>query len=306
MGSVDAVTKTRKGPDGPLHWRKFITKLKDNSTSLSSPNPEVFTSSRVGDSFPICCPRHNTVQICKEIRKPSDFPSNSISDWKRFCNLPCSTPLQRCGHLCIVPCHPLNQQHTQKCQNPVARPCQDHLDIPLLCSNVLIEPKEGLIAALKRHSCEVIVAYRRKECVHICNVTCHMNGKLLAGLEKAKECEEIVADYYHPVCNHVTKTPKCHIRRSFESHTPQCSVHVQHKRPCGCFTAMKCFESVAEGLAPSLCKEFVNCRRPRCGHSLSLRCFCDSALQELWNSQVINSYFNISLLLNIIYKLINS
>lgn len=274
MGSVDAVTKTRQGTEGPLHWHRFIAKLKDNSTSPQSSDLEQFRDSQIGDSFPICCPRHHTVQVCREIRKPSDFPSDSNSDWKKFCHLPCSAPLQRCGHLCVLPCHPLAQPHTQKCRIPVARPCQQHLDIPLLCSDVLIDRNESLVKALGRHLCEVIVAYRRPECVHVCKVTCNINEKLIAGCEKAKECEEIVSDYYHPVCNHITKAPKCYIRRSFESQTPRCKVQVQHHRPCGCVTAMQCFESVAEGLSPSLCKEYVNSRRPRCGHSLSLRCYC--------------------------------
>eukprot|EP00951_Prasinocladus_malaysianus_P047354 scaffold650046_cov51-Prasinocladus_malaysianus.AAC.1 len=48
---------------------------------------------------------------------------------------------------------------------------------------------------------------------------------------------------------------------------------------------MKCCEQDKELAAPTPCLENVQMARPRCSHTLSLRC-CDAvALSELWDQQ---------------------
>lgn len=49
IGSAGAVSKTRKGGTGPVHWVRLLSDLE------TSPNDD--TVSRFGNALPICCPR---------------------------------------------------------------------------------------------------------------------------------------------------------------------------------------------------------------------------------------------------------
>ena len=166
----------------------------------------------------------------------------------------CQSILNRCGHLCKLPCHsPIDISHNKKCKEPLQRPCETHGSIPLLCNEILIEKNDSLIEALKKFSCKIVVDYCRPECGHIVKVECNNKNLLDAKLVKLDDCKEIVPDFIHPVCNHRFKQPKCAEKRKYEIIAPKCNVKVKHKHRCNCETIMLCHESIEESINPSIC-----------------------------------------------------
>ena len=281
IGSVKAVVTNRNGSEGPSHWRRFISSLnpKEDKEKQSADD------SRCGNELPICCPRHGK-QVKLNVTKLSDFPVEK--EWNKFCSLACQVILDRCGHLCKLPCHsPIDAPHNTKCMESLERPCETHQLVPLLCYEVDIAyaAKETLVEALKRFECKEKVGYCRPECGHIIKIECFVKKQIDNGETALDDCKEIVSDYIHPVCNHRFKQPKCATKRKYELNAPKCPEKVLHKRICGCELMMQCDESIEETAQPRKCTIDVNKARPRCGHMLSTRCFEAEHLKEEWSKQ---------------------
>jgi hypothetical protein len=284
VGAVKALVGSRDGydkPSGPAHWRRFIDSLQ----SKSGKNGQV-TGTRCGPDLPICCPRHfdsTSDSPQRPIRHPSDFPKN----WANFCSLPCQAVLLRCRHQCLLPCHsPVDVEHNTKCGHILKRPCEIHAQVELKCCDLDIGQQESVVSALARFKCGIIVKYARRECDHVVNISCYNKTQLEAKphLYQLKECDEIVSDYYHPVCNHIIALPTCAKKRIYEQKAPRCTTQVQHRRPCGCVIKMNCYDSVAETETPPVCNASVQINRPRCGHKLSIRCSVARELCDKWES----------------------
>jgi hypothetical protein len=280
IGSVKAVVNNRNGSDGPPHWRRFVSSLNPKVEKEEQPE----NGSRCGNALPICCPRHGG-QVKLNVSKVSDFPVEK--SWNKFCSLPCQAALDRCGHLCTLPCHsPVDITHNTKCNESLERPCEIHAQIPLYCYEVPIEKRESLVNALNRFDCKIKVDYCRPECDHIVQIECFNKKQLEKGLAILDDCSEIVSDYIHPICNHRFKQPKCATKRKYELNAPRCTEIVIHERKCGCKIRMQCYESIEEANNPSKCNKSVEIARPRCGHMLSLRCFEAEKLNEDWAKQI--------------------
>jgi len=270
VGSTNAVT-------GPEHWNRLLSSLNTVSTTSSD---ESHPGTRAGPQLPICCPRH--AESVRAVSTPDHFPS--AANWNSgFCNIACKHRLP-CSHKCALPCHsPTIIAHTVLCHEVVPRPCELHIDVPLLCKDVEKKDIESVVSALTRFRCREIVKYSRPECSHVITRFCFS-----VHTEELSPCEELVRDYYHPVCNHVTSSLKCHVRRQYEASPPQCSRQVDYIRPCGCKMTMPCHNAVQEeqALRPVQCSKSVTVSRPRCKHKLSLRCFESSSLTDLWQAQL--------------------
>lgn len=158
--------------------------------------------------------------------------------------------------------------------------------------------------ALAQFECSITVEYVRPECGHVISIECHTKKSL--DMKKAsvrlKECNEIVSDYIHPMCNHRIARPKCAAKRRWEEKPPECTESVVHRRPCGCRKKMACSESMKEQDTPVMCTESLQVERPRCGHILSMRCYQAVKLKEDWLKQCGRSAENISN--NSIYKIL--
>lgn len=302
IGSVKAVVNNRNGSEGPSHWRRFISSLN----SKEEIGEQSTKHSRCGNELPICCPRHGQ-QVKLNVSKVTDFPVEKT--WNQFCKLACQTVLDRCSHRCYLECHSPVIPHNQKCNESLVRPCEIHSSIPLFCHEVDIEKTESLANALNRFDCKIKVDYCRPECDHIVNMNCFQKKSLEKSLLTLKDCNEIVSDYIHPICNHRFKLPKCAVKRGYELNAPKCTEKVLHKRPCGCEVLMQCYESIEESTHPTICQKSVEIARPRCGHMLSMRCFEAEKLKEDWTKQIGKSAIDRMFLLNVLLnrlKLITS
>ncbi len=288
LGASGAVSKNLKGGEGPSHWRRLLTDLDVADTEEAKDINSDTQEKRLGNKLTICCPRHQ--DVIREIAEPSEFPTTP-EERSEFCKKPCSFLLPWCKHPCQVNyCHaPSKVPHTSKCETVVPRPCEEHKDIPLLCFEVRQQVPNmfSLVEALQHYRCDVIVEYRRPDCPHTVELSCHRRSLLLTGDVALKACVEIVADYVNPSCGHKIKAPKCCERREWEETPPPCREMVQHVRLCGCRTRMSCHDSVNESSMdnPPKCREAVTAPRPRCSHKLASRCFEAIALRELWSAQ---------------------
>jgi hypothetical protein len=157
--------------------------------------------------------------------------------------------------------------------------------VPVFCHEVLIEKDEALADALKKFSCNIEVDYCRPECQHIVQITCNEKKLLEANQITLDDCSQIVSDYFHPVCNHRIKNPKCATKRKYEIKEPKCTEKVSFTRPCKCETSMQCYETIEESLNPSICNKSVEIALPRCGHILSMRCNNAEKLKKDWDEQ---------------------
>ena len=298
VGSVKAVTTNRNGSDGPAHWRRFIESLKQTE-SLSSAESEGI--SRCGNGLPVCCPRHGQLSQ-RTVSKAADFPDEG--SWNAFCKAPCNSMLERCGHMCKLPCHsPVSVKHNEQCTEQLVRPCETHAEVPLLCHDLDIDTffEESLEQALARFHCKIKVEYCRPECNHVVQISCHKKTEVVNMRKVLSACEVVVSDYIHPVCNHSFPQPKCAKKREYEANPPKCTTRVSHRRPCGCVLNMQCFERIEELKTPAICKSSVQFQRPRCGHMLSMRCFEAEKLKANWDEQSGKSAIDSKLLFNKYY-----
>lgn len=213
LGSTAAVETGSNGKP-ILHWSKLLEHLRTpRPNEMSRPartmhgeHPNVSSNSqnqsraesRVGSSITLCCPRHKDTS--KLIQCPSDFPQNST--WSSFCSLPCNFRLSWCNHSCSLSCHsPQKQPHTapSDCTHPLARPCPDHSDVPLLCGSLYSSSAgTNLDEALEHFPCDQPVKYERPECAHVVILQCHERTELEnAGLSgfSLELCSEIVGDF---------------------------------------------------------------------------------------------------------------
>jgi hypothetical protein len=272
VGSTNAVT-------GPHHWNRLLSSL---NTVCATSSDEAYAGTRTGPQLPICCPRHP--ESVRAVSSADQFPSatSSQAQWNSsFCSMACKHMLS-CSHRCALQCHsPTTTAHTELCLEVVPRPCELHVDVPLLCKDVEKKDNEPVSSALKRFRCREIVKYSRPECSHVVSRFCFSVAS-----EQLLPCEELVRDYYHPVCNHEIASLKCHVRRQYEACPPLCKRQVHHIRPCGCAMPMHCHEAVKELDRPVQCSKSVTMSRPRCRHKLSLRCFESSSLTDFWHTQL--------------------
>lgn len=277
IGSRVAVSQYRgNANDGPSHWRKLTNDLE----TVKASNDCAFNQSRISSTFPICCPRHNTTTM--NINSTNiEFPNNQ--NWNKvFCKEICSSIPTTCHHPCGLPCHsPTLIPHTEQCKEKVRRPCNDHIELPLLCYEARGQ-YPTLQEGLNNFQCEVNVEYQRPECEHKVNISCFNSQEIIHGNSVLKECKEIVGDYIHPSCGHITKNPDCSTRRRYEENTPKCTVKVQHTRPCQCKQSMPCWESNQEKIHPSKCKASKEFTRPRCLHRVTMRCCEGENMHNQW------------------------
>eukprot|EP01034_Spumella_vulgaris_P022513 gene22513-28642_t len=283
VGSVEAVTKSAHGGEGPAHWNRFITSLAQPPVDEKEIND--FDGSRVGAKLPICCSRHLNEKTFCEVAAPKDFPkADKDGTWKNFCDEGCTHKMS-CGHICGLTCHsPTLVPHLTQCAEEVVRPCEKHATIKLLCATVKKGVGEKVESALTRFNCEMQVSHQREECDHSERVECHLHDKLVAGVSRLPPCCKIVGDFV-AACSHVIKAPKCHVKQLYALNPPKCEVVVDHRRPCGCVKTMVCDQASTEKLRPMDCKTDKTEPRPRCGHRMSAKCHDFAQLTAKWSAQ---------------------
>lgn len=289
LGNSGAVTKGTSYSNGPRHWQTLLNDLGECSATNSE--------SRIGKSIEICCPRHRN--ITKKIFVSRDFPSTKTT--QNFCSELCAFKLPWCKHKCNLKCHFTDVHHRGKCEQIVERNCEKHANIPLKCHVVrdqFLSKSLSLVVrnwsksnfpelqkALEEYRCEVLVEYRRPECSHTVQLQCREYEEVISGVTVLQNCNEIVSDFVHPSCGHVTPKPKCWERRKWELTPPSCEVKVRHVRTCGCEITLFCAEALEEIAldAPPICNVAIVKPRPRCSHSLSCRCNEMTRLTKLWD-----------------------
>ena len=310
IGTVDAVTKSSSGNKGPDHWCGLVNHFERGRQPSAggeadsdevcpqcedpeqpSSQPRVGTCG-VGRAFPICCPRHPETLLevnctCSDPKCTKVHFQRNVKDG--FCTERCSSMLKWCGHACAVPCHsPVSVQHTkpEECTELLRRPCEKHAHVPLVCGTLFQarhQTKGSLAEALESgFECDVPVEHHRPECQHVVKMACAREQKIVSGEAELPPCTETVKDFFHPACNHRFKKPKCHERRAWEAMPPRCMERVTLVKPCGCKAQVHCFERAAAAADLAPCQKDVNMRRPRCSHTLSLRCYERTALSECW------------------------
>jgi hypothetical protein len=152
IGSMQAVTMSRGGRDGPAHWRQlkeYLEKPPDEGAHAeeieevrrvhADRDAELPASTLgVGSALHVTCPRHSGTT--KEVFAAEHFPN--AKNWHAFCKEPCKHELE-CGHACGLPCHTVAQQpHAKVCETLVVRPCEEHIDVPLKCCDVMEAAKQ--------------------------------------------------------------------------------------------------------------------------------------------------------------------
>ena len=174
-----------------------------------------FEEDRIGQAFPICCPRHwdsrravtlsrtaakghtNNTRVAAprqdKLKHTEAFPTHH--DWNSFCNLPCPYILPGCGHRCAVPCHsPTRQEHTNKCVHVIDSPCSVHPNAVVKCHQVFTPP--------------VSLSFpQRLLARHQVDSKTSVTASLKSALSKY-QCKEMV-DYVRPECGHVEQL-QCH------------------------------------------------------------------------------------------------
>ena len=173
----------------------------------------------------------------------------------------------------------------------ISNPCSWHRDKAIECYELKIESGESVDAAKSRYQCQEMMLYRRPDCPHSTALPCCQYQRCSRGEESPPACIEIVSDYVHPECGHVTPKPTCIKKRKWGSSPPRCRVPITFSRPCKCTITLECHEYIAERRLPiaPTCYESVTIERPRCLHKLSLRCHDAQSLLSGWNSQVGDS-----------------
>ena len=323
VGNVNAVTKNRKGEEGPEHWRRFIDHLasstamepttdtshcshEDNSNDTDSNDTDGENDSEDGGSSGILknvvtpverstfvgssvgellplCCPRHPEDSKLGVREPSMIPSED--KWNTFCKKSCPALLPYCRHPCQIACHsPVQIPHTPLCTMEVPRPCDLHFDKPLVCSKVRGSSTMELSVALKKFKCDIMMPYRRLECHHIESISCYNLRQVQNGNLKLTDCYVIVSDFIQPSCGHKIKKPKCCERRQYESKPPQCQAPVVLKKICGCSETMLCWQAAREAASPTPCVTAVTALRPRCHHQISLRCHIATELISKWDA----------------------
>jgi hypothetical protein len=204
---------------GAPHWNRMIKSLQE-PLLLTDAECCGYGGARIGETLPVCCPRHRFdtqgALRCFPVASPENFPSEA--KWNDFCNEICPHTLY-CGHSCAVPCHsPTTTPHTSDaaCAVAVQHPCTLHAHLPLHCRDVAVSKanRETLKTALDRYAaeCPAQVKYHRPECDHEVLVACHQHQSLQhsdrASMEaacpsgvkpfKLPHCAEVVSDFVHP------------------------------------------------------------------------------------------------------------
>lgn len=285
VGSRGAVTSP--GGSGPPHWERFVSDLE--STSRDVVHTGIlncdFAERRIGPSFPLCCPVHRTSR--KEMLKPTDAPAAPFAQaWHTLCTSPCSHKMQRCSHLCQLPCHYYAiDQHNSKCMEPVPRPCEKHADRNLVCHEIALNDRQQTIQeALQMYECDAMVKISQPKCAHSLICTCHQFKSFNNGSQTLPLCKEMTGPLHLP-CGHILLDVECHNRQRFvKESTPPCSEIVAVRFECGHEIRVKCDEKTS-GRYTKQCKQDVTFGRPRCFHKVSLQCWMKIILEQWWENE---------------------
>lgn len=280
---VDSLEPIVKGP--VPHWNTFMTKLKSPDDSPS--NDDTFDGARVGESLPVCCPQHaDSVHSVPSLKTQMKFPCSS--DWPKFCSLPCAATLN-CGHPCDLPCHvPRLNEHNPRCNVQLQRPCEKHKEVPLFCHELQLCKGQTLDQGLDIFKCSVKETYQLPGCEHEVPLECHRHSSILQGENQWPECSVPVEDYFHPRCGHSYSNLTCAQRRKYEAKAPICNIEVTENLICGHKKQMQCHMKGDPSTYPP-CRKDCNINRPRCGHTLSLRCFESTRLLTEWEQKAYHS-----------------
>ena len=278
VGSVTAVETSK----GDSHWDEFLDHLKDSAERDEGTEDNPFQGSCCTNDLPICCPQHRSSTKSLAVRKQNMtqlFPQEKT--WDTLCLQPCAEPLH-CGHSCKHPCHFLTPLAHPSCSEMITRPCDVHKEVRLRCGSVNILENETIEVALSKWKCDLKDNYRRP-CDHIISLKCFDYKNICDGVKTMPDCLEKVADYIHPKCNHVIPSPTCCEHTQYQRQPPVCQERVKFKRPCGHTIQMKCFQAIEEHQHPRECQQIIQVKRPRCSHSLSIKCHEFTHLQKQWD-----------------------
>ena len=271
VGSKSAVVDCK-------HWSQLLKTLDTEvDTEDDHESGEVF---RCGEHIPTCCPQHRA-RICPVTAQNASFEMPRKDSWQQLCQEKCGVTMQ-CGHECKSTCHFLKPDMHCECQEMLKRPCSHHEDVPLRCGTIQLNPNESLQDALNtRWKCTIKSVYKLP-CGHDKVLQCCEHEAVLELERQCPKCEEIVADFHFPKCDHVIKNPKCCDRQRYERDPPICSAQLNVIRSeCNHEEKMKCDDVVERKY--DACNKMVNEKRPRCGHIMSIRCKNYQILKKIWN-----------------------
>jgi hypothetical protein len=278
VGSVAAVQTAQ----GDSHWDEFLDHLKDPAERDEGTEDNPYKGSCCTNDLPVCCPQHPTSTISLSVRKQNMsqlFPQEKT--WDKLCVEPCAKIL-RCGHACQQSCHFFDPLAHPTCNEMIDRPCEMHEEVKLRCGSVNISQTESMETALAKWQCNLDLVCEMP-CGHSITLKCFDFKHIRDGEKPLPECLERVEDYVHPKCNHKIRKPTCCEHQRYQDKPPLCKQKVKFTRPCGHITEMHCFQAIEEAVDPKPCQQKVNVKRPRCSHTISVKCHEFTRLQRLWD-----------------------
>ena len=199
-------------------------------------------SNAVGETLPLCCPRHPEQLL--PCSKPEDFQLYSPEGG---CFLSCDQRLEACGHRCQSKCHSQAMHEAFFCLQPCQR-------IRSTCSHACAK-----LCGTECGRCTVIVPGTVLPCGHTKAVECHQLLNL-----KSVQCAHKV-DKTIPECGHVV-TVDCHEDVTLKGY--ECLAKCGEILPCGHACSVNCGACRRGPVNGGTVVEHQPCSKP-CGRPFS-------------------------------------
>ena len=251
-----------------------------NPSTVSIPLANaLFSESRVGPTFPLCCPQHPLL---------SSFGASTAKDLELgFCQIICEQKLH-CSHTCGLKCHWPKKMHNKNCQVQVDSPCSKHPS-KLQCVNVFKNSTasrlDSIEMAVLNYKCptKVIVSL---PCGHEENLPCWQEDDIAQSKTSYPTCDrKALSPYVFPDCGHELEVACSQLELYLKdpSSVKQCSQLVEYyPSDCTHSKIIKCYleKAYRTGQRRYVCPEKVNVALPRCGHEVLVTCEKNSQLAQ--------------------------
>jgi hypothetical protein len=234
---------------------------------------EYTNGSRIGDSLPICCPKHRSEKFLL-----TDCSQFSMS----ICKQPCASSLL-CGHKCDLPCHFVKPDaHCKKCPEPIQSPCPKHARAYMCHEFVPSYHQETVEYRMNVFKCEVQIS-TNLACGHEFKFPCHHERLYADGSKTWPLCNKpSLQPFFYAACKHKWECNCTQFARatvSLES-VPPCSKLISFVPACGHAVKIECYkkQQYESGQQIFVCRTNVDRKLPRCCHEATLTCVNDRQL----------------------------
>lgn len=282
VGNVGYFDNNRQGLSP--HWSSLLQQLKDSPRTEEG--EETYSESRVGQSFPLCCPIHR--ENVMQIQNPQDLKLG-------FCTTICQQLLP-CGHGCGQQCHWPRLEHNQNCEAMVESPCKIHPGM-ISCVNLYANCSQSSFKKQRLNHEEVKAFYQCPKkvtfllpCGHEIIIPCWGNQDILNKRREPPKCKKKSSTpYFYQSCKHILDVTCDEYSRynSSPNLAPPCNEEVEYIPPCGhALHKMSCHKAERFTKDSNLfqCHQHVSMKLPRCGHGAKVQCSISQIL-ETWEGQ---------------------